>query len=207
VPRSVDRTARRDQLVTAALTVFSEKGAAKTAVSDVVKAAGVAQGTFYLYFHTKDDVLAAVVDRLVDGMVAQIERIAASRTKTATDKIRSICGIFSTLSESESTRELAELYHRPENRAVHDRMADRIGPRLAPLLVGIIVQGVAEKSFVVDDPATAAWFVLGGLHGLELGFRDPSSWVELEGNVIRCVLRALGCSQVPAPSRRKGKKP
>ena len=49
-------TERRDQLVAAARRVFEKKGFARTSVSDIVKAAGVAQGTFYLYFKEKNDI-------------------------------------------------------------------------------------------------------------------------------------------------------
>jgi len=48
-PRA-DREARRSELAQVAARVFAERGVAGTAVSDIVTAAGVAQGTFYLYF-------------------------------------------------------------------------------------------------------------------------------------------------------------
>ena len=73
MPRVVDRTARRAELTSAAARVFAERGVANTAVSDIVKAAGVAQGTFYLYFDSKDDVVLAVVEQIGDDMLAAIE--------------------------------------------------------------------------------------------------------------------------------------
>lgn len=59
----VDRAVKRAELAGAAARVFGERGVAGTAVSDIVKAAGVAQGTFYPYFDSKDDVLLAVAER------------------------------------------------------------------------------------------------------------------------------------------------
>jgi TetR/AcrR family transcriptional regulator, fatty acid metabolism regulator protein len=44
------------QLVDAAISIFYEKGFQKARVSDIVKKARVAQGTFYLYFRSKDDI-------------------------------------------------------------------------------------------------------------------------------------------------------
>ena len=46
----------KKQLVDAAIDLFHEKGYQKTRVSDIVAQAGVAQGTFYLYFKSKEDV-------------------------------------------------------------------------------------------------------------------------------------------------------
>ena len=67
------RESRRDALVDAAFEVFLEKGVASTAVDDIVEKAGVAKGTFYLYFESKEEVFNAV---LADFLAEQ-ERAAA----------------------------------------------------------------------------------------------------------------------------------
>ena len=71
MPRVVDREARRAELVSAAAAVFARRGVANTAVSDIVKAAGVAQGTFYLYFDSKDAAILAVVEQVLDDVVRE----------------------------------------------------------------------------------------------------------------------------------------
>lgn len=53
---NVDKSNTRQAILDAAIRVFKEKGFQKTRVSDIVSAAGVAQGTFYLYFPSKDDI-------------------------------------------------------------------------------------------------------------------------------------------------------
>jgi AcrR family transcriptional regulator len=66
---------REQELLEAARRLFSQKGFANTTVSDIVREAGVAQGTFYLYFHSK----AALVQRLLkmfDDLVQ--DEVAAS---------------------------------------------------------------------------------------------------------------------------------
>lgn len=85
-PRA-DRTARRTELASAAARVFAARGVANTAVSDIVKAAGVAQGTFYLCFGSKDDVVLAVVEQMVDGVGAAIETAVAETGHTAFENI------------------------------------------------------------------------------------------------------------------------
>ncbi len=59
------REQRRAQILDAALRVFAEKGYHGTAVSDVVKAAGVARGTFYSYFDSKDAIFLELLDGLL----------------------------------------------------------------------------------------------------------------------------------------------
>lgn len=66
---------RRAALLDAAERVIGERGAAAATIADLTTAAGVAKGTFYLYFDSKEAVLAAVQARWVDTL---IERTAAS---------------------------------------------------------------------------------------------------------------------------------
>jgi AcrR family transcriptional regulator len=129
--------------VTAAGRVFAEKGVANTAVSDIVKAAGVAQGTFYLYFKTKEDVLVAVVERTVDRLLDTAEAAVNADGLSAVDRFMALKDALVRV-EADAPVELIELLHLPENRALHDRMAEHLLPRFVPLLVSIVEQGVTE---------------------------------------------------------------
>ena len=53
---------RRQQLLDAATWVFARKGYRRAAVSDVIARAGVARGTFYLYFDSKEQIFLAIVE-------------------------------------------------------------------------------------------------------------------------------------------------
>ena len=65
---------RREELLAAARRAFAERGIQGTTVSDVTEAAGVAKGTFYLYFDSKDALLGAVKQRFVDDLIAEVGR-------------------------------------------------------------------------------------------------------------------------------------
>jgi AcrR family transcriptional regulator len=60
---------RRRDLLDAAVKVFAKKGVSAATVSDIAKAAGVAKGTFYLYYSSKEHLLGALKDRFVDEMM------------------------------------------------------------------------------------------------------------------------------------------
>ncbi|MFZ9988114.1 MAG: TetR/AcrR family transcriptional regulator, partial [Candidatus Nanopelagicales bacterium] len=62
----------RDALVVAARGVFEERGYDGTRMGDIAEAAGVSHGTVYTWFATKDAVLMAVVESLVDGLYASL---------------------------------------------------------------------------------------------------------------------------------------
>jgi AcrR family transcriptional regulator len=56
------KESRRQEILAAALRCFASNGFHSTVIADIVREAGVSQGTFYLYFKTKDDVIAALAD-------------------------------------------------------------------------------------------------------------------------------------------------
>src|SRR6266849_2343001 len=62
---------KRDAILRAAIDVFAERGYFNAQVADVARAAGVAAGTVYLYFKSKDDLLVSIFDRSMrDGLAA-----------------------------------------------------------------------------------------------------------------------------------------
>ena len=67
VTKSADE--RRQELMDAAVRVFADKGVARTTVSDITSTAGVAKGTFYLYFDSKERLVAALKERFVDEIL------------------------------------------------------------------------------------------------------------------------------------------
>ena len=193
MPRVVDREARRAELVSAAASVFAERGVARTPVSDIVKAAGVAQGTFYLYFESKDDVVLAVAQRFAGTLVEGIEQAVAAPDRSAVDKLLALRDSFSDATRAPIAPELMDILHRPGNSALHDRMAEHLTPRLVTIVQTIVAQGVEEGAFDVPDQSAAAWFVLGGLRSAELSGVSRAEMPAALATVTRLALRALGC--------------
>jgi AcrR family transcriptional regulator len=59
---AAQRDARREQILAAALRCFSRDGFHQTTTADIVRESGLSQGTLYLYFNSKDDLIAALAD-------------------------------------------------------------------------------------------------------------------------------------------------
>ncbi|MHB9115378.1 MAG: TetR/AcrR family transcriptional regulator [Thermoleophilia bacterium] len=196
-PRT-DTTARRAALVSAATAVFADRGVANTAVSDIVRAAGVAQGTFYLYFDSKDDIIVAAVERVVEGMVDALEAIVTATGGTAVERFLGFRDALAGFESNPAAVEMAEILHRPENRALHDRLTEHLVPRLLPLVESIVEQGIAEGVFDVADPHAASWFVLGGLQSAELSGTSAEELPAALTALTDLALRALGYSVSPS---------
>lgn len=63
---------RRSEILRVARKVFEERGFLDTRVADIVAAAGVAQGTFYSYFDSKEAVFAEVAQQVVETMMGEL---------------------------------------------------------------------------------------------------------------------------------------
>jgi len=71
------RPISRDRIRSCALALFREKGVDDTSVNDIVHEAGIAKGTFYLYYSNRDDLINAVFEEFADEFLADV--ISANR--------------------------------------------------------------------------------------------------------------------------------
>jgi len=64
--------ARRTALIEAATKCFAKRGYHATGVSNIISEAGVARGTFYLYFKSKQDIFSEILDEFIDHLGERI---------------------------------------------------------------------------------------------------------------------------------------
>ena len=76
MPRTVKSAEeRRLEIIQTSERLFRENGYASTSVDAIIKEMGVAKGTFYYYFKSKEEVLPAIVDHTLDQIVAMVEQV------------------------------------------------------------------------------------------------------------------------------------
>jgi TetR/AcrR family transcriptional regulator, fatty acid metabolism regulator protein len=75
---SPDPTPKRDAILRAAIDIFAERGFFNAQVADVARSAGVAAGTVYLYFRSKDDLLVTIFERTMKEALDEGRAVAAA---------------------------------------------------------------------------------------------------------------------------------
>ena len=100
-------TDKREAILRAATRVFAEKGFFNSKVADIAKAAGVADGTVYLYFKNKDDVLHSLFDRAMAEFIAEGRRELELLSRPE-DKLRRIAELH--LERLGSDRDMAIVF-------------------------------------------------------------------------------------------------
>jgi len=105
----IDRAA---ELLTAAARVFAQKGFHETKVSDIVAAAGVAQGTFYLYFKSKNDVFFRLISGCCERILDKLRQASAIHEQVRTaeeareNNLAFLIGLFRMLESEQSVLKL-----------------------------------------------------------------------------------------------------
>jgi TetR/AcrR family transcriptional regulator, fatty acid metabolism regulator protein len=98
---------KREAILRAAITVFAHNGYFNAKVADIAREAGVADGTVYLYFKSKEEILHSIFDRSVDEAVAEAKKKLAE-TEDPREKLRQIAQLH--LERLGADRDLAVVF-------------------------------------------------------------------------------------------------
>ncbi len=95
-PMTTKGQERRQEILTAARSVFEDRGYVDTRVADIVAQARVAQGTFYTYFDSKEAVFAELSQLVIEDMLASLraERITGTPLERVTIGLRRFINAF-----------------------------------------------------------------------------------------------------------------
>lgn len=228
-PRAKPAADRRADLLDAATAVFAEKGVGATTVSDVTTAAGVAKGTFYLYFESKEQLVVALRDRFFDGLLDEVEgalaRLPAGDWWGRVDALVDL-GIRRQL---DLLDQHMVLFHQGDGLTgdaarAHADGVERAHARAVGALGRLIADGTAAGAFAVPDPPTTARLLFSALDGGLCGVtghhggsptgppdQAPGGGLDLASEVDRLVAatkllfrRALSATGDPGPAPGSG---
>ena len=162
---------RKKELVKIAEELFIRNGYEETAVSDIVRAAGVAQGTFYYYFRSKDDMRNAVIDKNIEEVKGLIDSIIARDDLSAMEKMAAYSLSFQQWGRDHE--KLTDYIHEEKNEVLHYRMSRQVLGYLIPAYTDIIEQGVKEGVFKTENPDLAASAIMGITEAIFEGEHNP----------------------------------
>jgi AcrR family transcriptional regulator len=155
---------RRGEIMDAALRVFQDKGVANTTVADITEAAGVAKGTFYLYFDSKETLVWALKDRFIDDLVAHAtsfaERIGQDDWWSLAEATVEGWIDFS-LAHKDHLKVFIQEGVRPETYAPFAECEAKVHA----MFVAGIQAGMDQGAFQVADPELAARFLENAIEG------------------------------------------
>lgn len=191
---------RRTDLLDAGLEVFAERGYAKTTIAEIVERAGVAQGTFYLHFATKEALLFALQERFKERMVT---RAAAAITASGADWSAKLDALVLVCFE-DYTRQadqhdvlFAHLSRDAKRRGEGRPEGRPKGRGLIGVITTLLAEGKAAGAYVVDDVEVTGVLLYSALHSgidevVHLG--EPETAGRLVPALQDLFRRAAGCA-------------
>jgi len=154
-----DPQVRIAEIIDAAEMLFNTHGYQETQVSDIVKAVGVAQGTFYYYFKSKEEVVEAIVRRTMDRILAAIVDVCAETDIDAPQKMSKVVQITINSARNHDGLLFEYLF---DDCNLH--ILDKIGRQASELFVRplkkIIVEGIEQGAFKIIYSEPIAEFIL-----------------------------------------------
>lgn len=153
-----DAEVRKNEILDAAERLFGTKGFDGTSTNDILRETGIARGTLYYHFKSKEDILDAMIDRMTGRLVQSAAEIAADRDVPV---LRRLTGMMLALNVKGSLgREIMEQVHKPQNALMHQKMGERMLSEITPVVAGLIEEGAAQGICRTDYPAEVAEMTL-----------------------------------------------
>jgi AcrR family transcriptional regulator len=156
---------RRHELRDIAEQLFLEKGYENTMVSDIVKKADVAQGTFYYYFKSKEAVLDEITDKYISIIVESMEKISKDENLNPIEKLVII--FHFSLSFRDDTRGIMQYVHDDKSVHLQRKFQQKIPLETVGPLAHIFKEGIKEGIFNTPYPEDAAK-AFNGISGMVL---------------------------------------
>lgn len=143
---------RKKEILDAAATLFAEKGYDNTSTTDLLEAVGIAKGTLYHHFKSKEAIMDALIERQTDYVLAEARRIAADKSIPVEERmIRTILALYVDTEETEGN-ELIEHLHKPQNALMHQKTKRIIFQSVPPILADILEDGIDQGLYDTPYP-------------------------------------------------------
>lgn len=168
---------RKNEILNAAEMLFTTKGYNKTTIVDILEIVGIAKGTFYYYFKSKEEVMEAIIKRVVDNDVKIAKQILLNNTLTPVQKIFNIFKAQQP-QRNNNKEQLIEQFHFPENAQMHQKSITQSVLSLAPILAEVVKQGNEENIFHTEYPEEVMEFLI--LSGQKLFDYSMFQWSQEE---------------------------
>ncbi len=160
---------RKSQILDAASIVFARLGFAPARMDDVASESGLSKGALYLYFRSKDQLIDALVGRMVDLEMRRLSEIRSSEG-TASERLARFVAYY--VAELERIALLApivmEVYARAMRHHTVREVMQRYLEGFRAELAALVADGIAQGEFTSVDPDTVAVALTGLLEGLAL---------------------------------------
>ena len=159
-----DAETRKTEILDVAEQIFWEKGYEHATINDILAETGLAKGSLYYHFKSKEDILDGLIKRRGDVAIETAGSIAHTDGLDAQTKLLLI--ILSQQPSDERQKQLTADLEKTSGGQMFIKSLNDIVLRLAPVMQGIIEQGISEGVFSTPYPLESSEILLAAAHAL-----------------------------------------
>lgn len=153
-----DAEERRNEILDVAERLFCAKGFDNTSTNDILEEIGIARGTLYYHFKSKEDILDAMIERLTNQMLEKAAVIALDESIPVLQRLTRT--MLSLNIDNELGDMVMEQVHRPQNALMHQKLENMLLGRVNKLITKIAEDGIKQGIMHTDYPAEAVEMIM-----------------------------------------------
>lgn len=144
---------RKNEILDAAEALFAEKGFDHTSTNEILEAVGIAKGTLYHHFKSKEDIMDAIIERQSEQMLTAARKTASDRGIPVEERlIRVILALRLEETQGTGGKRIIEHLHRPQNALMHQKSKRIIMEQVPPILTIVLNDGIEQGLFDTPCP-------------------------------------------------------
>lgn len=149
---------RRSEIVEAARILFLSKGYEATSTVDIMNAVGIAKGTLYYHFSSKEEILDALLCEMTDNMARAAAPYGVDTKLSIPDRI---VGVIKAINIGGSKdKRMIETIHLPQNALYHQKSHSLTIEKISPIMLKIVKDGIKQGFFSTKYPEAAVHMAL-----------------------------------------------
>ena len=148
-----DAKERRNEILDAAEELFGTKGFDNTSTNDILERVGIARGTLYYHFKSKEEILDAMIHRMTEQLMAKAAQIAGQPELPVLERLTG--AVMALNVDSGIGHEVMQQVHKPQNALMHQKMQEELLTGIMPILTELLEEGSRQGICRTDYPAEA----------------------------------------------------
>jgi len=164
---------RRLEIIQAAEQLFMSQGYNNTTIVHILRKVGIAKGTLYYYFQSKEEILDAIVEMYIAQGVKAAEALLANSSLGAHEKLRLMISAQSF--EQDDKDEVIKHLHQASNAELHIKSITETIKVIAPMIAKVIQQGIEEGIYRIETNnalEVVEFLLVGSQFLLDIGIFD-----------------------------------
>lgn len=188
---------RKEEILDAAEKLFAAKGVDNTSTGDILNAVGIARGTLYYHFKSKEEILDGVIERITKQLMQDAREIVRNKELPVLERLTK--AIMSLNVESKIGYEIMEQVHRPQNALMHQKMQVTLLTGINPILTELVEEGIEQGIFHTQYPESVVEILMlyanTAFDELNLAGLDPEQMEKKIAGFIYNVERLMGMKE------------